>query len=592
MKLLIPYIGAPDEADSRLLDLAAFLGIAWEGIPLPDATGFCVEPLEKAASGGDSCFVVNPRVMARWMGGKQVPKEFAPFLVTRFSHLLVHAARPRPFDIALVNALSGGRIRSIEECNGQPLSCGVSVAARDICGEFAGLSFERTSVGCDRVFSLEDTSTACNPILLGGLPLVTRLKWQMAEVLFLGGQDIAELRSEVGDRHLPDYFSSFVVPAMVLRYIFGENCWRPRKQYASVIVDDPLLRRQYGFLNFAALLDLMKERSFHTAVAFIPHNYRRSSATVARLLREHPRCFSLCFHGNDHTGGEFASTDATLLNTMLGIAERRMSLHRRLTGLECDRVMVFPQGKFSAAAMAVLKARHFDAAVNTVAHPVEMPAIPTLDELAQPAILRYAGLPLFLRSGSARLRPFEIAFQLFFGRPVFIVEHHDGFQHADELLAAVSRINDAAPNVRWVSPGAAASEALLWRCLGNGAYSARAYSQTVRVSNESDSVLPLRIEWPHSGVEDLPVAATNGVSCRAFESSTSATVATLDLPPGASTAVSILVRNGYGRLKGLGARRIVKAVVRRRLSEFRDNHLSRRPSLLAAARALQKRLPS
>lgn len=590
MKLLAPYIGSLDEADARLLDLAAFLGIAWEGIPLPDSTGFCLGPLEKAASFGSSCLAVNPRVIARWMGRKQVPKEFASFVVSRFSYLLVHATRPKPFDVALVSALSGGLIHSVEECGGHPSSYGVSLAARDICGEFAGISFERTNMGCDRVFSLEaEPSPARDPILLGGRPLVARLKRQAAEILFLGGQDIAELRSEVDDRRLSDYFSSFVVPAMCLRYIFGENCWRPRKHYASVIVDDPLLRPEYGFLKFAALLDLMKERSFHTAVAFIPHNCRRSSATVARLLREHPSRFSLCFHGNDHTGGEFASTNTALLNTMLGIAERRMSVHSRLTGLECDRVMVFPQGKFSAAAMAVLKARHFDAVVNTVAHPVELPGSLTLGELAEPAILRYDGLPLFLRAGSVRMRSFEIAFQLFFGRPVFIVEHHDGFQHPDELLAAVSRINAAAPDVHWVSPGTAASEALLWRHFSDGAYSARAYSQTVRVSNESYSVLRLRIEWPNGEAENPPEIAPNAASCEASGRSASATALTLDLPPGASTTLSIFARNGYGRLKSLGARRIVWAVVRRRLSEFRDNHLSRRPLLLAAARTLQKR---
>jgi hypothetical protein len=277
---------------------------------------------------------------------------------------------------------------------------------------------------------------------------------------------------------------------------------------------------------------------------------------------------------------------------MLGIAEKRMSVHSRLTGLDCDRVMVFPQGKFSAAAMAVLKARHFDAVVNTVAHPVELPGNPTLGELAQPAILRYAGLPLFLRAGSARIQPFEIAFQLFFGRPVFIVEHHDDFQHPNELLAAVSRINAAAPDVRWVSPGTAASGAILWHYLSDGTYTARAYSQTLRVSNESQSVLRLEIEWPHGEVQNPSDIAPNAASRTAFKRPASATAVTLDLPPGGSTAVSIFARNGYGTLKSLGPRRIARAVVRRRLSEFRDNYLSRRPWLLAAARTLQKRFLS
>jgi len=584
--LLVPYMGELDEADVRLVELADFLGIAWARIPLPETVGCCPGPLEKAAF-RDWCLVVNPRVLSNWMLGIQPPSEFAPCVISRFSRLLVHGVRPEPFDIALVHAFSGGRIRSIEECDQHPLMFQIPAAARDFCGDFAGLAFERTNEVPDRVFSVvPEPSDAHDPIRLGGLPIVTKHEWGDTEILFLGGAGIASLLSEPEDGQLSKYFSSFVAPAMALRYIFRETCWHPRKQFASVIVDDPLLRRNYGFLNFRALLDLMKERSFHTAVAFIPHNCRRSSAVIARLFRENSDWFSLCFHGNDHTGGEFAATDPSLLNTMLRIAERRMSVHRRLTGLECDRVMVFPQGKFSVTAMALLRARHFDAAVNTAGRPAELPGRLTLGELAQPAILRYAGFPLFLRVSSVRTRPFEIAFNLFFGRPVFIVEHHDGFQNADELLAAVSRINAIAPDVNWVSPGMAIREALLWRST-SGMDQVRAYSQTVHLSNKSGSPLRVTIEWPHSGIDVPDVGEQSGVPCRTV-SSPSAVAVDLDLSPGAATAVSLFVRNEHPELSGLGTRWFVKAVVRRRLSEFRDNHLSRHPTLLASARAIQK----
>ena len=89
----------------------------------------------------------------------------------------------------------------------------------------------------------------------------------------------------------------------------------------------PLLRRDYGYLNFDSLLRLAKEHNFHTAISFIPHNYRRNSARIVRMFRENPRRLSICFHGNDHTEAEFASTDRALLNGMLGIGEERMKAH-------------------------------------------------------------------------------------------------------------------------------------------------------------------------------------------------------------------------------------------------------------------------
>ncbi len=225
---------------------------------------------------------------------------------------------------------------------------------------------------------------------------------------------------------------------MALRHMFGEECWRPCEQHASVIIDDPLLRPTYGFLNFERLLELMKRDSFQTTVAFIPYNFRRNSRRITRMFRENAAYFGLCFHGNDHTGAEFASTDPVLLNTMLKIAEQRMDHHSKETGLDCDRVMVFPQGNFSVEAMAVLRSRNFDCAVNTVSHPRQQPVRLTLGEIAQPAVLRYGGFPLFLRRNSVDTQSSDIAFNLFFGRPTFIVEHHDAFRHPECLVDAVA----------------------------------------------------------------------------------------------------------------------------------------------------------
>ena len=117
---------------------------------------------------------------------------------------------------------------------------------------------------------------------------------------------------------------------MALRYAAGDECWRPRERHASIIVDDPLLRKEYGFLNFETLLRLTKQHNFHTTIAFIPHNFRRSSPRITRMFRENASRLAICFHGNDHTGGEFASTDTALLNTLLRVAEDRIDLHLSL----------------------------------------------------------------------------------------------------------------------------------------------------------------------------------------------------------------------------------------------------------------------
>ena len=145
----------------------------------------------------------------------------------------------------------------------------------------------------------------------------------------------------------------------------------PNQPNGTLIIDDPLLRKNYGFLNYEHLLRLMDQHNFHTCVAFIPHNYLRNSPDITQIFRERSDRFSICFHGNDHTNAEFATKDACLLNSILTVAEERMEVHQKKTGIQCDRVMVFPQGRFSLNAMKVLKSHNFSAAVNSSPHTQE-----------------------------------------------------------------------------------------------------------------------------------------------------------------------------------------------------------------------------
>ncbi|HYW38892.1 MAG TPA: hypothetical protein VE957_12330 [Terriglobales bacterium] len=592
MKLLVPCIGQLHPVDRRLAGLASFLGIAWEAIPLPKAE-FSTNCLEKAATDPQSCLVVHPRVMEEWVDEDHLPAELVSLLLSRFRYLLVHAPRPEPFDANLIAALSCGYLRSVEEIGHQGSSYAVSANAQDVCGVFAGLTFGMANPVNDRVFSVGPASSAARELIsLGGLPFMTEVAWEKTKVLFLAGQDVAELNAEVGDNPFTEYFSRLLPHSMALRYIFGEESWHPCKQHASVIIDDPPLWRNYGFLNFGSLLSLVEQHRFHASIAFIPHNFRRTSAAIARSVLEHSDRLSICFHGNDHTGAEFASTDPALLNTMLQIAEQRMSIHRRLTGLDCDRVMVFPQGKFSTEAMAVLKTRNFDAAVNTVPYPVQQTVRLSLAELAQPAVLRYAGFPLFLREDSVHTQVPEIAFKLFFGRPIFIVEHHHIFKRPEALVAAVSRVNASAPQVRWSSPAYAISNSLLWRRAPDGVFNVRAYSRTIRLSNDSGSQARLRIEWNgYDGGAALPrQLLRDGTPCAGLEASDHATAATVDLQPGRSHTFAFVHGSGNTTRTTLGFRRTIDGFVRRRLSEVRDNYLSKNPALLTAAEALKRHL--
>jgi len=203
--------------------------------------------------------------------------------------------------------------------------------------------------------------------------------------------------------------------------------------HASIVIDDPLLRENYGFLNYRKLLSLMDKHNFHTTIAFIPWNYKRTYESIATLFRERPDRFSLCVHGCDHTKGEFGETDLNYLDNKVKLATARMIEHEKRTGIPFDRIMVFPQGIFSNEALEALKKNNYWAAVNTVAMPVNGHII--------------SNLPFFLR-----YRPEDVKDCV--SDPTFIVLHHDYFKSGyDRLTTFVDELNTRSKNVKWDSLG-------------------------------------------------------------------------------------------------------------------------------------------
>ncbi len=496
MKLVVPHNGELEPADARLIRLAEFLGIRCELLRLEKQVQAAGGVPRKSSSGTEFLLECKPASHAR-VGRRECSPRGLGFLPSvTFPPLTCARVTQDSFVDGIMVSLSNGRLRSVQPVAdaGQPYE--ISANSRDFCGPFSGLSFGPINVANDRVLAVSsDDATVRKLICIGGHPLMAAVKRDKTEIVFLASEDTADVDAEVGYAPVSDYFSRLIPHAMALRQIFREECWRPGEPHASIIIDDPLLRRDYGYLNFESLLRLTQKYNFHTTIAFIPHNYRRNSARIVRMFRENSDRLSICFHGNDHTAAELGSTDSILLNNMLGIAEERMNKHERMTGLRCGKVMVFPQGCFSVEAMEALKCRNFHAAVNTVHVPIGQKFPLTIADLAQPAVLRYGGFPLFIRTYVKKTQSQDIAFNLFFGRPVLIVEHHDIFRHYESLVEVVQKVNSVAPGISWSNLESAVDNSILKRRGSDGTVQVRAYSSNVRIRNDSASVERFSIEW-------------------------------------------------------------------------------------------------
>jgi len=591
MKLIVPYVGALQPVDIRLIQLAEFLGIRCEPLAMPKGINAYREFLSARMSGEPACCVVNLRVIRECVASNESSVNLVSSLLSCFTSLVVHGIEPGSFDDKMVSALSGGWLCRVQDVSKSSTTYEVSPDSRDVCASFAGLSLRSADQRNDRVFSLHSDGPGRTLISLNGEPLMVEVRTQNCHVLVIGSEDVADLTAEAGDRPVAQFFPRLLPYAIALRHIFKDECWLPSEPNASVIIDDPLLRPNYGFLNFEHLLALTKQHNFHVTVAFIPHNFRRSSRRIATMFQENADRLSLCFHGNDHTGGEFASTDRVWLNTISQIAETRMMRHYEMTGLPCDRVMVFPQGRFSVEAMLALRARNFDCAVNTVPYPKQQPVRLTLGELMQPAVLRY-GFPLFLRRYSAHTQDLDMCFDLFWGRPILIVEHHDIFRNPAPLISAVSRINESFPQIRWTSVGRAVKGSFLKLRQCDGTLRVRAYSREVQVSNRSDHIQRLLVQWDNPGNAIHPTQIlANGIPVSAAKlTSPERVLLSADLNPNTSANYSLVSRDECQTFRKVSLRRRTVSFMRRRLSEVRDNYIERNSSVMAAAKAMQRGL--
>jgi hypothetical protein len=590
MKLVVPHTGELHAADSHLIRLAEFLGVRCEPLRLAKHVQQRAEYIEKAVPDQNSCLVINPQVMREWIGGDVLPPELVTSLVLRFPYIFMHALTLDPFVAGMIAAVSNGKLLSVQPIADAGRPYEISSNSKNICGPFSGLSFGPVNAANDRVLAVStDDPTVRKLICIGGLSYMAAVKRDKTEILFLASENTADVNAEIGSEPLFSYFSRLVPHVMALRHIFGEECWRPCEPHASIIIDDPLLRQDYGYLNFESLLRLMELYNFHTTISFIPHNYRRNSARIIRMFRENAHRLSICFHGNDHTKAELASTDIALLNRLLGIAEERMNVHEQVTGLHCDRVMVFPQDDYSVEAMEVLKSRNFHAASSSP-HPVGTRVPLRIADLAQPAVLRYGGLPLFIRNFIKDTQNHDIAFNIFFGRPILIGEHHDTFRHPASLLEFVQKVNSIAPEMSWSGLESVVDNSTLKRRRPDGTVQVRPYSRNVLIANDSASVERFSIEWGQLGQCSLiEQVLRDGTRFPGVEFDEAGIRVLAELPPGTSQMFSLVYRNDHAVLGNPGFMWDAQVFLRRRLSEVRDNYLSKNQHVLTAAKTLQRR---
>ena len=574
----------PAAEDRRLLALAGLMGVSAKTVALGENGSLSPQLLDNLDR-APLCLAMSADTLAAINRDAGSGAGLESLLDGRLAQLLVYACTSAvPHQRALL-PLAAGAISGIKALDGQLKRFSLPRTAARFSGMLAGLGFSGAYEEPAFAFALRREASDTDAILTADdRPVFVHFKRKATSVFLIAGTlpDVNKpLHRKRGVEH---EYGSLVPPIVFLRSCFSESCWHGPPATARLIIDDPGLTARYGFLDLRVLERSMQLHRYGTSIAFIPWNsWRTTRKNVARLLGADPN-LSICIHGCDHTDREFEAQDPLLLDTLAGLAMRRMEAQQKRAGARFEPVMVFPQGRFSTAAIPALRANRYLAAVNTTVFPMDHgPADITIGDLLLPAVTRYNGFPIFMRHYSRNL--FDLAFDLYLGKPALLVEHHQFFRKGcAPIEAVVAELHKIAPSLTWPSLTHQLTRSCLQRSLPSGSTEVQFFTRTFLLEGREvgSGRFLLRKAEPDSGlvrqvsVDGVPVpySIENGFLTLEVEAE-----------PGQSRTIEIADREQVRPAPGrLGVAYNTRVLLRRGLSEFRDNTLARNHRVMRAAR--------
>jgi hypothetical protein len=574
------------ELDRVLLRLAQWVGIEAKLETISDPDAF-VQELSQGPRNGDRCVALSAETLAILLkrSGKGIDLNR---LFPQHVQCLIYGFESVPSHAAVLQGFGDSGIEGLESLPEGSRRFQFAKLNENWLRPLGGLDYcEESSAACDAFRLRPSASAKCTPIICANdSPVFVRWSAGSGKEFFLWAtKRIADVAAPLPPGTALEDWYPWLLPAIIfLKASFGFACWHSPYQRARLIIDDPPLRSQYGFLRYDELLESMQRVQYGSSIAFIPWNYRRSKRPIAKLFLLNPSRLSLCIHGCDHTNHEFDSDNEQGLEHKANLAQHRMDQHRRISGVTHENVMVFPQGHFSVAATRALRTSGFLAAVNSSCSPTHNGGTLTLGDLLLPAVSRYHGFPIFPRRDPIRI--FDVAVDLFLGKAAFIVEHHefvrDGYDTWEQFA---TRMNDLDDRLAWPPLVDTVTETCLQKIVGEDRIEVRFFTPLFKWRNPSDRsvhvhfnrydpepslIREIRVDGQAVPYEvrdsfihfDRMVSPRSVINVTVIDQTVPSTVA-----PKARLADSL------------------SAGLRRYLSEFRDNTLVRHPVLLGCAKS-------
>lgn len=589
MKRLV-IISSPDGAleDERLSALATLLGISTEILPFERNGCSAFELLSKVRPG--------PCSLAMHMETlRQVHHALSPgtallqSLDDRFSEILVYGVPAAVETNGALKALTDGVIHALTIHPIQTVRYSLPHEAREFCAQLAGQSLSINKELSASTLEIRSGSGLVDTIMAANeRPMFVRFRTETRDLFILAGRTPDLNKPLTRDNGLGDDCIPLLSPLIFFRHCFPENCWHGDEATARLIIDDPLLTKNYGALKFETLKTSMQRLGYGTSIAFIPWNHWRSSRRfVARLLNADSK-LSICVHGCDHTNHEFQLGSSSALAQRASLGMQRMEKHQNRVGVPFEDVMVFPQGQFSKAAIPALRSANYLAAVNSTCFPTDYePDDLRIADFLWPAITRFNGFPVFQRRYPRS--SFEFALDLFLGKPALLVEHHEYFRDRckaiEEFVVVLRQIE---PSLSWPGLSEQLMQSSMRRLGDDGSTEILFFTRRFRLTPKEAENGCCRLIKFEPNPEAVERVLVDGESV-SFGFEKDKLVLEVQVVPGRLREIEIVDRAAPAvPIHSFGIAHNARVLVRRGLSEFRDGTLSRHKGLIKIATRLAK----
>lgn len=568
----------------RLASILDFFAVARQTVQVTEMANAWVEAREHVVFGSLPCI----------SGAFEQEKPLEHDLLQNAAAVYAYPTESLSKNTPALRFLSGNADIDLHEAPAVDLAIRISDELADVAGPMAGLKLSLRLRRGDFVVGDAASRTdgrASTIISAGGAPIFHRFEYSGVPVFLCASSNMVDIDQPVGPGFydVKSHFASAIPLVMFLRHMFQDEVWHAQESGACLIIDDPLLRLRYGYCDFQRLRDLMLQHAFTTNIAFIPWNWRRTSADAAAFFARESAYFSVSIHGCDHIKDEFGTTSSKILDGRASLAQSRMRSHESRTGIHHDPVMVFPQGVFSSVCPEVLKRNGFLAAVNTEIVPVDDEgARPCVRDLWDVAIKTYEGFPIFTRRyASHGLENF--AFDLLLGKPCLIVSHHDFFKDGGgELVELIEKLRSLNCTLQWRPLGEVIRRACRRRAAAGEVEDVEMYGKELYIHNRFSREKELRVRKRESH-SDLVVEILSDGKPVTWSAEGDQIVFGHRMQPNSEIRFEVVYRPSTDL--GTADRSVrfeLSVAARRLLCEFRDGYLSESRLLNSAAANLRK----